>query len=113
VLLVAVAFLLALVGSGITPGAGGGAAPASGIAVLHQPISVVHPSALPQLTATVLHGHPGAATVPPLAVTGTALALALLALAVARRVGVAPAPVVAAARRLPPGRAPPRLPFTR
>jgi hypothetical protein len=115
-LLVALAFLLALVGSGLTPGPSAGAASTSAVAVVHQAVAVVHPATLPKLTAAGLSGHPGhsgAASVPPPATTGSALVLALLALAVVRRAGTGPAPVSANVRRLPPGRAPPALTFTR
>jgi hypothetical protein len=112
VVLVAI-FTLALVGFGLTPSASGAAQPAPAGVAVHSPIAMVGPAALPQVVATSLHAHTVALASSPLAATGTAIAIALLALAVARRATAGPAPIAAAARRMPPGRAPPGLSFTR
>jgi hypothetical protein len=107
---VAVAFTFALAGVGLPASVPDAAHPAAAVAVLHNPVTAVHPSGLPALTATVHAAHPAAAK---LAATGPVLAFVLLALTFARRATARPLPVAAAARRLPPRRGPPGLSFTR
>jgi hypothetical protein len=82
-------------------------------ASLHSAVGVVGPSALPQVTPTLLRGHAPAHADTPVGVAASAVAVLLLALAAARRSTAKPVPVLATARRLPPRRGPPAHVFTR
>lgn len=102
-------FTLGLAGFGLTSSSTGEqSVPAA--AALHSPIAVAVPAAAGGVNTALLHGHSADS---PLALAGTTLAFALLALALARRAGARPALLGADARRLLPGRAPPRLPAAR